>query len=332
LVSLPEPLVRELLDGSAPPRANAVGLGCALPDLVVSNARVAGALGVDEAWIERRTGIRSRRHAPAEMTLLELAARSARTALDDAGIDAVEVDLLVLATVSQERRMPNLAPELATAIGAVSASAFDLGAACSGFVTGMAVASAFIEANRARNVLVVGADMLSRHTDPCDRRTAALFGDGAGAVVLSAGASGGVSIVRLGADGRAAELIATDRDTDLIRMDGPETFKAAVRTMEEAVRSVCARAGVDPLCDVDLFVFHQANGRITRALAERLDLAPDRVVDCIADLGNTSAASVPLALEQAREDGRLVTGSRVLLSAVGAGFVSAAALLEWGPS
>jgi 3-oxoacyl-[acyl-carrier-protein] synthase-3 len=106
------------------------------------------------------------------MTLLELAARSARTALDDAGIDAVEVDLLVLATVSQERRMPNLAPELATAIGAVSASAFDLGAACSGFVTGMAVASAFIEANRARNVLVVGADMLSRHTDPCDRRTA----------------------------------------------------------------------------------------------------------------------------------------------------------------
>jgi 3-oxoacyl-[acyl-carrier-protein] synthase-3 len=129
-----------------------------------------------------------------------------------------------------------------------------------------------------------------------------------------------VSIVRLGADGRAAELIATDPDTDLIRMDGPETFKAAVRTMEEAVRSVCARAGVDPLCDVDLFVFHQANGRITRALAERLDL------------GNTSAASVPLALEQAREDGRLVTGSRVLLSAVGAGFVSAAALLEWGPS
>jgi 3-oxoacyl-[acyl-carrier-protein] synthase-3 len=266
-VSLPESLVSALVDASASPRANAVGLGCVLPELVVGNARVAAAIGVDEAWIERRTGIRSRRHAPAELTLLELAAGGARAALEDAEIDALEIDLLILATVSQERRMPNLGPEVATAIGAVAASAFDLGAACSGFVVGLAIASAFIEANRARHVLVVGADMLSRHTDPFDRRTAALFGDGAGAVVLSAGASGGVSVVELGADGGGAELIATDPDTDLIRMDGPETFKAAVRTMEQDVRSVCARAGVDLLCDVDLFVFHQANGRITRARA-----------------------------------------------------------------
>jgi 3-oxoacyl-[acyl-carrier-protein] synthase III len=331
-MSLPESLASERVQGRRLPRANAVGLGCALPELVVDNTLIAAATGVDEAWIERRTGIRSRRHAPAEMTLLELAAPSARAALDDAGIDAVELDLLILATVSQERRLPNLAPELATAIGASSAGAFDLGAACSGFVAGLAMASAFIEAGRARHVLLVGADMLSRHIDPHDRRTAAIFGDGAGAVVLSAGESGGVSEVELGADGSCAELIACDPESELIRMDGPETFKIAVRTMEQEVRSLCARAAIDPLGDVDLFVFHQANGRITRALAERLELPGEKVVDCIAEVGNTSAASVPLALEQARADGRLRSGSRVLLSAVGAGFTSAAALLEWGPA
>jgi 3-oxoacyl-[acyl-carrier-protein] synthase-3 len=331
-MSLPESLAGERIQGRGTPRANAVGLGCALPEFAVGNALIAAAIGVDEAWIERRTGIRSRRHAPAEMTLLDLAADSALAALDDAGIDAVDVDLLILATVSQERRVPNLAPELATSIGAVSAGAFDLGAACSGFVAGLAIASAFIETARARHVLLVGADMLSRHIDPYDRRTAAIFGDGAGAVLLSAGESGGVSEVELGADGSCAELIASDPESDVIRMDGPETFKVAVRTMEEGVRSLCARAAIDPLCDVDLFVFHQANGRITRAVAERLDLPDEKVVDCIAEVGNTSAASVPLALEQARTDGRLQSGSRVLLSAVGAGFTSAAALLEWGSS
>jgi 3-oxoacyl-[acyl-carrier-protein] synthase-3 len=331
-MSLPEPLLGRRLNGRSSLRANAVGLGCALPEVIVTNARVAAAIGVDEAWIERRTGIRSRRHAPAELSLLELAAESACAALEDAGIDAIDVDLVVLATVSQERRMPNVAPQLATAIGAVSAGAFDLGAACSGFVTGLAVACAFIEADRARHVLLVGADTLSRHTDRDDRRTAALFGDGAGAVVLGAGERGGVSALELGADGSAAELIATDPETDLIHMDGHETFKAAVRTMEQDVRAVCTRAEVDLLSDIDLFVFHQANGRITRALAERLDLPIEKVVDCIADVGNTSAASIPLALDQARSDGRLSPGSRVLLSAVGAGFSSAAALMEWGVS
>jgi 3-oxoacyl-[acyl-carrier-protein] synthase III len=331
-MSLPESLARERIQGLRSPRANAVGLGCALPEVVVGNTLIAAAIGVDEAWIERRTGIRSRRHAPAEMTLLELAAGSARAALEDAGVEAEELDLLILATISQERRVPNLAPELASTIGASAAGAFDLGAACSGFVAGLAIASAMIEASRAHHILLVGADMLSRHIDPHDRRTAAIFGDGAGALVLSAGESGGVSEAELGADGRCAELIASDPESDLIRMDGPETFKAAVQTMEEGVRSVCARAAVDPLSDVDLFVFHQANGRITRALAERLELPEEKVVDCIAEVGNTSAASVPLALEQARADGRLVGGSRVVLSAAGAGFTSAAALLEWGPS
>ena len=328
-MSLPDPLLQELVAGGVSTRANVVGLGCALPDQIIPNARVAEAIAVDEAWIERRTGIRSRRRAAAGMTLLDLAVQSARAALEDAALDPGEIDLVILATVSQERRLPNVAPELTAAIGAASAGAFDLGAACSGFVTSLAVASASIEAGMARHALVVGADMLSRHTDPLDRSTAALFGDGAGAVVLSAGDRGGVTAVHLAADGAAAELIVTDPETDLIRMDGPETFRVAVDAMAEGVRAVCERANVDPLADVDLFVFHQANGRITRALTQRLRVPHEKVVDGIAEVGNTSAASVPLALEQARADGRLRAGSRVLLCAVGAGFVSAAALLEW---
>jgi 3-oxoacyl-[acyl-carrier-protein] synthase-3 len=307
-----------------------VGLGCALPAQTVANARVAEAIGVDEAWIERRTGIRARRRAPCGLSILDLAVQSARAALADAVLDAAALDLVIVATVSYERRLPNVAPQLTAVIGAGSAGAFDLGAACSGFVTSIAVASASIEAGIARHALVVGADMLSRYTDPNDRATAALFGDGAGAVVLSAGDSGGVTAVHLASNGAAAELIATDPHTDLIRMEGPETFRVAVDTMEEGVRAVCDRAGVDPLVDVDLFVFHQANARITRAVTERLQVPTERVVDGITMVGNTSAASVPIALEQARADGRLQAGTRVLLCAVGAGFLSSAALLEWG--
>jgi 3-oxoacyl-[acyl-carrier-protein] synthase III len=271
-----------------------------------------------------------RRHAPAGLSLLELATESARKALDDAELDPAELDLVILATVSQERRLPNVAPQLAAALGADSAGAFDLGAACSGFVTSLAIASASIQAGIASHALVVGADMLSRYTDPKDRATAAVFGDGAGAVVLSAGDGGGVSDVRLASNGAASELIVTDPQSGFIRMEGPETFGVAVDTLEEGVRTLCEQAGVDPLTEIDLFVFHQANARITRAVAERLDVPSARVVEGIAYVGNTSAASVPLALEQARRDGRLRPGARVLLGAVGAGFLSSTALLEWG--
>jgi 3-oxoacyl-[acyl-carrier-protein] synthase-3 len=320
-------------DGSALARSRssalAVGLGCWLPEPAVSSSEIAHAVGVDEAWILRRTGIRSRRHAPPSLTLSELAVRAAAAALDDAGLAPAELELLVLATVSQQQRLPTAAPQVAAAVGAVNAGAFDLGAACSGFVTALAVASAFIEAGRFGNALVVGADTMARFTDPRDRRTAPIFGDGAGALVLTAGRRGGVQALELGADGDAAGLIETDPASGFVRMEGPETFKTAVATMERSARSLCAKAGLE-LADVDLFVFHQANARITRALIERLDVPAERVVDCIAELGNTSAASVPLALEHARAQGRLRDGERVLLGAVGAGFTSSTALLEWG--
>lgn len=311
-------------------RAVALGLGCALPDRAVASEEIGRATGVDEAWILRRTGIRSRRIAAPDVGLVELASSSAANALADADFDARELELLVLATVSQELRLPNLAPQVAAAIGASTAGAFDLGAACSGFVAALAVAAAFVEAGHFANALVVGADMISRFTDPSDPRTAPLFGDGAGSLLLGAGERGGVRAVEIAADGAAAGLIGIDPESGYVQMEGPETFSAAVATMAGSARRVCEEAGLDLAEDIDLLVFHQANGRITRALIERLGVAPEKVVDCIEELGNTSAASVPLALAHARAQGRLGAGDRVLLSAVGAGFISSAAVLEWG--
>jgi len=329
-VSTPETLELDARQARPSTCAQVVGLGAALPPESVANETIAARTGVDGTWIERRTGIRSRRHAASDMTLVDLAAGSGRAALIDAGLDGAELDLVLLATVSQETPMPNLAPQVATAVGAVNAGAFDIGAACGGFLMGLATAAGFIESSRARHVLVVGAETLSRQTDPDDRRTAALFGDGAGAVVVSVAGCGGVAEIELGSDGTLSELIVTDGETGFIRMDGHETFIHAVSVMESATRSICARSGLDLATDIDLFVFHQANARITRSLAARLAVPEERVVDCIAELGNTSAASLPLALDYARADGRLVPGSRVLLCAVGSGFIWGAALLEWG--
>ena len=312
-----------------PPVAIA-GLGVALPAAIVANEQIAPGLGVEPDWIERRTGIRERRRVSDGTQLVELAAAAGRRALDGAGIDAALLDLVILATVSQEHPLPTYAARVATRVGAHAAGAFDLGAACTGFVSGLATGTAFIESGRARHVLVVAADTLSRQSDPDDRSTAALFGDGAGAALLGVGRRHGIGAIELGADGAASELITNDAETGLIRMQGHETFIQAVARMEQATRAVCERADVDPTEDVDLFVFHQANARITKALTERIGCDPGKVVDCIAELGNTSAASVPLALEHARADGRLKTGTHVLLCAVGAGFTWGAALLEWG--
>ena len=181
----------------------------------------------------------------------------------------------------------------------------------------------------ASTALVIGAEIMSRHVDPADRNTAALFGDGAGAVVCAAGAPGTLGPVVLGSDGGHAGLIVADPETRQLAMDGHETFKQAVRRLSEVTHAACAAAGV-ALADVDVFVYHQANTRILASLADRLGLDPARVIDCIAELGNTSAASVPLALAWARRDGRLAPGMRVLLAAAGSGFTWGGAVIEWG--
>jgi 3-oxoacyl-[acyl-carrier-protein] synthase-3 len=308
-----------------------LGLGAALPEQVVHNAQIATALGVDEEWIVRRTGIHERRRAGAGASLNELAAQAGARALTDAGLSALQLDHVLVATMSADDVTPNAAPVVAHLLGAASAGAMDIGAACTGALSAIAVGCGLIESGRAEHILVIGAEHMSRHVDSRDRRTAALFGDGAGALVLSSEAGGAIGPVILGADGSCADLITAPRPDGVIQMNGHDTFVQAVRRLSEVTRDACAAAdtGFD---EIDLFVFHQANGRILSALAERLELPAERVLDCIATLGNTSAASLPLALDAARRRGLLEPGTRVLLGAVGAGFTWGAAVVEWGPA
>ncbi|HEY5389298.1 MAG TPA: beta-ketoacyl-ACP synthase 3 [Solirubrobacteraceae bacterium] len=309
-------------------RIGITGIGTALPERVVPNAEISSSIGVDEDWILRRTGIRERRYAERGASLLELAVPAARSALADASIEGGQIDLVLVASCSQDSVMPNAAPQVAHAIGARGA-AFDVGSACTGFIAALAAARGMLSSGASTNALVIGAEIMSRHVDPNDRNTAALFGDGAAAFALSAGASGAVGPVVLGSDGGHANLIVADRATQLLSMDGHETFKQAVKRMGEASLDACRAAGV-ALADLDLYVYHQANTRILASLAERLELEPAKVVDAIAQLGNTSSASVPLALEQARREGRLRPGMRVLLAAAGSGFTWGACVIEWG--
>jgi 3-oxoacyl-[acyl-carrier-protein] synthase III len=320
--------------GVAPARAGAAiaSLGVSLPTNVVSSGLIASQLGLADGWIERRTGIRERRIADPDERLSTHAARAARRALQAAGADPADVDLVLVATTTADEVLPNAAPIVAHELGALHAGAFDIGAACTGFLSALAVGSAQIEAGRARLVLVIGADLMSRITDATDRATAAVFADGAGAVLLTAiDEPGRIGPIVLGADGGGAGHIFVERREELIRMRGHETFREAVARLSQATTEAVAAAGTE-LDRIDLFVYHQANGRILAAVAERLGLPADRVVDCIAQYGNTSAATLPLALAHSQGEGRLRARDRVLLGAFGAGFTWGATVVEWGAS
>ena len=330
---MPEPLATEAaqpLNGRhAPPRvARIVGLGHKLPDRVVSNGPIAEQIGVDAEWIVRRTGIRERRYAaPGERTS-ELAAAAGRRALQDAGLKPADIDLVLVATMTPDELTPNTAPLVADALG-ISAGAYDVGAACTGWLAALSAAAAQVETGRAEAVLVIGAEILSRVIDPRDKRTAMIFGDGAGAVVLSADGTGSIGPVVLASDGGMGDAIVADHEDRIIRMDGHTTFNKAVKVLVESTQQACERAGVT-LDEIDLFVYHQANGRILRSVGEKLGLADERVADYVAETGNTSAASLPLTLSLLREDGRLRPGQRIVLAAVGAGFTWGAGVVEWG--
>lgn len=319
----------------APPAARA-GQGCvvasvgvSLPATIVPNAVIAARLGVGDDWIERRTGIRARRVAQGGERLATHATLAARAGLARAGVAAQDVDLVLVATTTSDEQLPNTAPLVAHALGARSAGAFDVGAACTGFLSALATGSALIESGRAKSVVVVGADFMSRITDPDDRATAAVFADGAGAVVLAGtDQPSRIGPVVLGADGAGAGDIYVGRTEALIRMRGHETFREAVARLSESTLAAASAAGID-LEEIDLFVYHQANGRILSAVAERLGLPAERVVDCIAEYGNTSAATLPLALAFAEAHGLLRADDRVLLGAFGAGFTWGATVLEW---
>ena len=311
--------------------AGIAGIGFATPETVVANAAIADRLGLADGWIETRTGIAERHHARPDERLADLAALAGLRALDAAGLAADALDLVVVATTTPDRVMPNAAPLVAHAVGApTAAGAFDVGAACTGFVNALDVGAAQVEAGRAAVALVVGADLMSRLLDPADRNTSIIFGDGAGAVVLTAAPGNGwIGPTVLGSDGEQADLVCVPRETGTMRMAGQDTFRHAVARLTAATEQAAADAGLE-LGDIDLFVYHQANARILRAVGERLGADPERVVDCIASYGNTSAASVPIALAEARAAGRLRPGARVLVGAFGAGLTWGATVIEWG--
>jgi 3-oxoacyl-[acyl-carrier-protein] synthase-3 len=302
-----------------------------LPTGRLTTADLADRLGVAEDWILSRTGIRERTVAGPEERLSDYAARVGRLALARAGLEPAELDLVIVATLSQDELTPNTAPLVAYALGARDAGAFDIGAACTSFLSGVAVGAAEIESGRAEHVLLIGADFITRLTDYEDKKSAPLFADGAGAIVMgpATAQSGAVGPIVLGADGAHAATMMISHADRKIRMDGPEVFRHAVARMSEVTLAATERAGLT-LDEIDLFVYHQANARITRALGERLELPTERVVDCIESLGNSSAATLPLALCAAERDGRLKPGARVLLSAFGAGFTWGAGVVEWG--
>jgi 3-oxoacyl-[acyl-carrier-protein] synthase-3 len=326
------PAAGDAVAARTPHGAALLGVGASLPGTVVANAEVAERIGKTDDWIHTRTGIRERRHARPDERLADHAAAAARVALERAGVEPVQLDLVIAGTLTPDEPMPNAAATVAHALGAQRAGAVDVNAACNGFLSAFALAVGQVESGRARHVLALGADFLSRVTDLDSKQTGMLFADGAGAAVVGAVAPGRGRIgpILLRSDASAPEALRLRRKPGAtIEMDGHETFKHAVARMSEVTLEALAAAGMS-LGEIDLFVYHQANGRILRAVAERLGLDEARVVDCIERIGNMSAATLPYALDVAQADGRLHDGARVLLSAFGGGFTWGAAVVEWG--
>ncbi|HEV3473993.1 MAG TPA: beta-ketoacyl-ACP synthase III [Actinomycetota bacterium] len=318
------------------------GMGSALGSKVVSNEELARDLDTSDEWIRSRTGIVARRFAAPEETASSLAADAGSRALDAAGIDPGVIDMTVVATVSGDQPLPSTASFVQERLG-MQGWAFDLGAACAGFVYGLEVASAHIAAGSAENVLVVGTEVLSRFLDFTDRSTCVLFGDGAGAAVVVAGQEPGVIGSALETDGRLAELLqipaggsrapasedTVRRSEHFIKMaDGSEVFRRAVEAMAGTASSLLEKSGMTP-DDVSLLVPHQANARIIRSVAQRLSFPEERVFVDLAYVGNNSAASVPAAMDRAWRAGRLQPGDLVLTVAFGAGMAWGANLIRW---
>jgi 3-oxoacyl-[acyl-carrier-protein] synthase-3 len=308
------------------------GWGIALPERELTNSELAPRLGLTEQWIFERTGIESRRVVGPGETTSSLAASAGAAALAVANVSPREVDVLVLATCTPDYKMPAAAPLVQHALGASNASAYDLNAACSGFVFALAQASALIDSGSARRVLVIGSDVLSTVTDYSDPKSCIIFGDGAGATLLEAvEGSSRLGPFDLGSDGAEPQLLWIPNDTGLIHMEGREVYRRAVEGMTRSVKEVLRAARLD-IDDVDLLVAHQANERILESVAARLELPQERLVLNIAHVGNTSAASVPIALSDAVGSGRLADGDRVVLTTFGAGFTWGTALVHWGAS
>lgn len=305
------------------------GLGVHLPGRVVTNAELTRRLDTSDEWIRQRTGIRERRFVAPGETTADLAVRAGEAALRSAEVDSAEA--VIVATCTPDRPNPATAPEVAARLGLPQAAAFDLNAMCTGFVYALACAGGLITAGTADRVLVIGADTFSTILDPADRGTSVIFGDGAGAVLLRAGSPGepgALGPFDLGSDGTRRDLIQVPSDPPYLRMDGKNTYRNAVSRMTRSAQTVLRRAdwSVD---EVDCLVAHQANSRILASVALRLGLPAERCVVNLDRLGNTVAASIPLALADALRTGLLSAKDRVLLTAFGGGLTWGSTVLTW---
>jgi 3-oxoacyl-[acyl-carrier-protein] synthase-3 len=327
-----------------PPFAALTGIGVAVPSNVVTNVDLSKTLDTSDEWIRERTGIRERRIARADESLTSLCHAASLAALDRAGLGVGDVDAIICATVGGDRRMPSQACDLQASLGALDAAAFDISAACPGFVYGLTIAEGLIAAGNFDTVLVLGAEKLSTIVDWTDRSTAILFGDGAGAGVVQRASGDGRGLLStfIKSDGRLAELLyipgggSSDPVTEemargrrqYMRMAGREVYKAAVLAMAESCDVALSRAGVSAE-EIDLLVPHQANLRIIESTAKHVGIPMAKVMVNVDRYGNTSAASIPLALAQAEEEGRLKRGQLALLVAFGAGFTWGATVVRW---
>jgi 3-oxoacyl-[acyl-carrier-protein] synthase-3 len=323
-------------------RVAITGIGCRAPDRVMTNDELAKLVDTSDEWIRERTGIRERRIAAPDEALTDLCRPAARLALERARVRASDIDLIVVATVTPDMMFPSAAAMLADQLGSPDAAAYDLSAGCTGFMYALAQAHAMIAAGLARTALVVGGDVLSRIVDWSDRTTCIVFGDGAGAVVLERAREGGFLGFELGADGAGGmqlhlpaggSRLPTTADTvaareHFVRMNGREVFKFATRVLVSSATALLERCGTR-IEDIDVYVPHQANLRIISHAVERLGVPEERVVINVDRYGNTSSGSIPLALAEADEQGRLSAGELVLMTGMGAGLTWGSALIEW---
>lgn len=325
-------------------KARVTGTGSALPDKILTNADLERMVDTSDEWITTRTGIKQRRIASDGEFTSTFAVRAARSAMEMAGISADELDLIILGTVTPDFPFPATSCIVQHEIGAVNAAAFDISAACSGFVYGLSIADRHIRCGAAKKILVIGAEVLSRIVDWSDRNTCILFGDGAGAAIVEAadGDSGVLSthifsngsywntLYQPGCGNRnpASSAQTLDERLFFIRMEGNDVFKHAVRAMEEAAGTALSANGMTA-GDVSLFIPHQANRRIIDAAAKRLGISEDRVFLNLHNYGNTSSASIPITMDEANRAGRIRSGDIVLLDAFGGGFTYGSALMRW---